>query len=349
MEWVIVATSLCFFNNKGGVGKTTLTCNIASYLATVHRKRVLIVDTDPQCNATQYILSFDDTEDLFGSKSENTVLDVILPLEEGNANINFEIVPIKQEFNRFNVDLLPGHPKIALFEDKFSRAWLDLNNDIGALRTTNWCYQLNSYFSDDYDIIIYDVGPSLGALNRTILLGCDFFVSPMGCDTFSIMGINNISDWLRDWHALYAANLGFIKERKPELVEKYEADLVNSINSQSKFIGYTIQQYIVTRSSGSRARPTKAFEKILEKIPGEVSSNLNRFTPEKLDENKLRLGDVPHLYSLVPLSQSANTPIFLLEGKDGLVGSQYAQLNNYKEMIDSITHNLLENIKESGL
>lgn len=336
--------SLCFFNNKGGVGKTTLTCNIASYLATAHHKRVVIVDADPQCNATQYILSDDESLDLFESSTSSTLLDVISPLDEGVADLNLDIEFISGAVNRFNVDLLPGHPKVSLFEDKFSRSWLDLNNEVGALRTTNWCHQLNEHLSNIYDVIIYDVGPSLGALNRTVLLGCDYFISPMGCDTFSIMGINNIADWLRDWHSLYTANLNIIKERKGNLVQKYEDSIVHDIKFKSQFIGYTIQQYIVTKSAGKRTRPTKAYEKILNEIPAQINSNLHAYTPKELKEEMLRLGDVPHLYSLVPLSQSANVPIFLLEGKDGLVGSQYTQLNNYKVMLDIISGNLLTNI-----
>jgi cellulose biosynthesis protein BcsQ len=47
--------SITVFNNKGGVGKTTLLCNLASYFAIRLRKKVLIVDADPQCNATTYL------------------------------------------------------------------------------------------------------------------------------------------------------------------------------------------------------------------------------------------------------------------------------------------------------
>ncbi|WP_202813702.1 AAA family ATPase [Rhizobium ecuadorense] len=52
--------SIAFFNNKGGVGKTTLLCNLAAYLALIKKKKVLVVDADPQCNATQLML--DETE-----------------------------------------------------------------------------------------------------------------------------------------------------------------------------------------------------------------------------------------------------------------------------------------------
>jgi cellulose biosynthesis protein BcsQ len=52
--------SIAFFNNKGGVGKTTLLCNVAAFLAREKDKKVLIVDADPQCNATQLMLDDDD-------------------------------------------------------------------------------------------------------------------------------------------------------------------------------------------------------------------------------------------------------------------------------------------------
>ena len=87
-------------------------------------------------------------------------------------------------------------PEISELEDKLSNSWVTLNNDIGSLRITNWSNNLNEKLKKEYDFIIYDVGPSLGALNRTILLGCDYFVTPMGCDTFSIMGIKNIKNKL---------------------------------------------------------------------------------------------------------------------------------------------------------
>ena len=56
--------SLAFFNNKGGVGKTTLSCNMAFYFASAKGQRVLVIDCDPQCNATQLLLPDNIWEDL---------------------------------------------------------------------------------------------------------------------------------------------------------------------------------------------------------------------------------------------------------------------------------------------
>src|SRR5438128_5672808 len=55
--------SISMFNNKGGVGKTTLTCNVAAFFASQRYKRVLVVDCDPQCNCTQLVMGQEFTTD----------------------------------------------------------------------------------------------------------------------------------------------------------------------------------------------------------------------------------------------------------------------------------------------
>lgn len=60
--------SVAFFTNKGGVGKTTLVCNLAAYLANIKKKKVLLVDADPQTNATQYTFNDDVLEEIYDKK-----------------------------------------------------------------------------------------------------------------------------------------------------------------------------------------------------------------------------------------------------------------------------------------
>jgi len=346
-----MAINICFFNNKGGVGKTTLTCNVASYLATEFGKRVLLIDADPQCNSTQYILDLATYEDILNNKTYNTIIDIINPIKGGNSDINTAVVPLPANENRFNVDLIPGHPKFSLFEDKLGKSWLEMNNDIGSLRIMNWCYRLNKAFKDNYDIIVYDIGPSLGAINRTVLIGCDFFVTPMGCDTFSIMGISNISEWLKNCIELYAMNYNYILRKENDLVNEYSEYILPSdgINNQCRFAGYTVQQYIPTKTTKKGIRPTKAFEEIAKKIPGQINAELNFIKASWIEDDHLNLGQIPHLFSLVPLAQAANSPIFLLGSKDGINGSQYSQQRTYISILHEVSNNLLCNIGGSIL
>ena len=91
-----IMKSICFFNNKGGVGKTTLLCNVASYLATEISLRVLIVDADPQCNATQLIVGEEKVQrlDRLPQRSkqsrqirQETLFDVLRPVTIGDSSI----------------------------------------------------------------------------------------------------------------------------------------------------------------------------------------------------------------------------------------------------------------------
>ncbi len=77
--------SIAFFNNKGGVGKTTLVCNLAGYLAAERKKKVLVIDADPQCNATQYMFSELFVDKKYASKSNFTIYKIVQPLAAGKG------------------------------------------------------------------------------------------------------------------------------------------------------------------------------------------------------------------------------------------------------------------------
>ncbi|MDX3978849.1 ParA family protein [Shinella sp.] len=326
-----------FFNNKGGVGKTTLTGNIASYFASDLKKKVLIVDCDPQCNITQYILGDEKTIDLYWPKDQKgtarakTIMDVVQPIVDGDATINSGIKPIAHKGNRFSVDLVPGDPRFSLFEDQLSQAWNDIpSGKAGGFRVSNWLKSYLDTMSSKYDIVFVDVSPSLGAINRSVLLSCDNFITPLGADAFSLLGVRNISRWISTWTEYYEVGLQQAERFNAGMLERYGIE--TNLSIKSGYIGYTLQQYIAKSKEGIR-RPTKAYERILNDVPNEVAKHLSGFAPQQAD---LRLGDVPNLYSLIPLAQTVNAPIIALKSKDGLVGSQFSQAENYRAIIGSL-------------
>ena len=339
--------SICFFNNKGGVGKTTLTCNIAAHFAIELRKSVLLVDCDPQCNSTQLIVSDDVMQKLYRHRDTRsktgTILDVVRPLQVGDAGIDANIVPILASTNRFGVDLLAGHPRLSIAQDILSQAWSDTaGGNIGGLRRSNWCAALCASLTTRYDMVFFDIGPSLGSLNRTVLLGTQYFVSPMGADLFSIFGIRNIAEWLSHWLGIYATGFDLSSTNSPGALAEFNIEREPAI--RHGFVGYTVQQYI-TKSKGGVRRATKAYERLLGDIPNEVIDSLGKFSAVGTNAAAMHLGDVPHMYSLVPLAQSVNAPIRELIASDGLVGSQFKQRDKYTKNLNAIVQALAQNIE----
>lgn len=338
--------SIAMFNNKGGVGKTTLTCNISSYCSVIKKKRVLVVDCDPQCNASQLIMGEEfATEFYWNSDYESpitTIRDILRPIEDGDSDISKKIRPILSSKNRFNVDLLPGHPGFSIVEDRLGAAWHDLlGGDIGGIRKNNWNTEFCAHIADRYDLIFFDLGPSLGSINRSVLIGCDYFVTPMGADIFSILGVKNISNWIGHWAGLYENSINLSEQRNPGRLKNYNIN--KRPNVLNGYLGYTMQQYITKSKQGIR-RPTKAYEQIINAVPDVIQESMGELFGSNVSPDTAKLGDIPHLYSLIPLAQSVASPILDLKSNDGLVGAQYKQREEYEKIITGIANKLFMNL-----
>ncbi len=162
----------CFFNNKGGVGKTTLVANLAAELALSFNAKVLVVDADPQCNLTQYVLSDELTNEIYSADNIDSIYSVIRPLSFGKGYESE--LPIRKS-DDFGFDIIIGDPRLALQEDLLAGDWRDAKGGgMRGLRTTFVFAELVKRAKElKYDFVFFDMGPSLGAINRAVLLTMD--------------------------------------------------------------------------------------------------------------------------------------------------------------------------------
>lgn len=325
--------SIAVFNNKGGVGKTTLLTNLASYLALRKDKRILIIDADPQCNATQSVFGDEQVESFYSKRKSFTIQNVVKPLSKGTGFA--EKVQVEHSEN-YGIDILVGDPELGLAEDLLATDWVQgTAGNVRGIRTTLLFTQVLESFKD-YDFVFFDMGPSLGSINRSVLLSCDYFMTPMSLDIFSLKAIENISKSLNNWKTKYERGLEDIENPLDELE-------VEDPSWGLKFSGYVTQQYTFKRDANGDMRPVKAFERIMEKVPQAINRHL---AGEEQDASSLNLGSIPTLHSLVPLSQNSRKPIFALTGKDGVVGAHFTKVKEFESIISDISERLMENVGE---
>jgi cellulose biosynthesis protein BcsQ len=325
--------SIAVFNNKGGVGKTTLLCNLAAHLALRGNHKVLVVDADPQCNATQNLFP-DEVVDGIYEDNEFTVDTVIRPLVQGKGFSN-DLTPRRSD--SFGVDVIAGDPRLALTEDLLATDWVQaVGGNTRGLRTS-FVFSNLLEKCQEYDLVLFDMGPSLGAINRAVLLSTDFFILPMSIDIFSLRAMENISSSVSKWKRQLESGLDQNHELEELEISDPRWDL--------KFAGYVSQQYTAKRDASGNRRPVKAYEELMLRIPVAIEKNfVDAEQPDGLTATDYDLGTIPNLHSLIPMSQSSRKPIFELKGSDGVVGAHFQKVKEYEAIIAEISSSLVTNI-----
>lgn len=334
-----MATAIAFFNNKGGVGKTTLACNFASHLAVEHGLRVVVVDADPQANATQLLLEDAQWEAIYEDRraaEERTLLRSLRQIRAGDSTVQggleLHVSP------RFGVDVVAGHPSLSTVEDLLSRSWADLRaGDLGGARRSNWVRELVKVISPEPEVVIFDLGPSLGALNRSVLVGCDYFVTPVAADLFSLYALENIGEWVASWLGDYDDAI----HRMSEHSDVASWGVQRELPIGRGWAGYSVQQYLAKSLGGGSIRGVKSYERYNAQIP-QRAEVLNRFASPNV--STLSLGVVPNMFSMIPLAQSAHSPIADLKPVDGVRGAQVSQRIRYLAQLQQVFARLAENV-----
>lgn len=324
-----MAKSIAFFNNKGGVGKTTLLCNVAAYAAMEYELKVLVIDADPQCNATQYMFDDKKLSYFYEETSSFTLFNVIKPLSLGKGysrDLTISHSP------RFEVDVLPGDPRLALTEDLLAKDWGSaIGGDSRGIRTTLMFAELMRR-CEDYDVVFFDVGPSLGSINRAVLLGSDFFVAPMSIDIFSVKAIDNIAAWIEKWRKQWVVGIENVEDP-----DEVESALARSFG----FLGYAWQHYIAKADATGAKRAVNAYEKIMRQFEEIMATQLSAVTPIDNPSSSFALGAIPNLHSLIPMSQSARAPVFGLKAADGVRGAHFSKVKDARETFGDVADEIL--------
>lgn len=318
--------SIIFFNNKGGVGKTTTVYHVAWMLSELGVKTIAI-DLDPQSNLTSMFLNPERLEDIYENNLPITILDSINPVVSGDP-----YKPVHIENINDDLGLILGNLSLSIFEDKLSDAWLkSLGGDSYSFRLISIFNTIINEASKKFEaeIVLIDVGPNLGAINRAVTISSDFIIMPVASDLFSLQGIKNLGQTLTKWKKDWAQR----KEQEPTNVS-FEIP-----SKDSKPIGYIVMQY-----SAKESRPVKSYLKWANRIPSFYSDYVlgADIQTNTVEEDIYCISLLKHYRSLAPMSMEAHKPIFLLKPADGAIGAHvYAVQKSYEEY-ETLTRNILD-------
>lgn len=303
--------TLAFLNNKGGVGKTTLVYNLA-WMYQELGVPVIAVDLDPQANLTAAFLPDSRLEEIWpeGEPHPHSLLGAVRPLLDRLGDLG---EPPLETVTR-NLALVPGDLGLSLFEDRLADAWrrcLDDNqseaHDAFRVMTAFYRTAVRAAEIRGARLVLIDVGPSLGALNRAALVASDFLVVPLGADLYSSQGLANLGPALESWRKGWKKRL---EENVPPGLTLPSGDM--------QPIGYVILQHAVRMD-----RPVKAYQRWVERIPGVYHEKIlgePRGVPLPSPDPH-QLATLKHYRSLMPMAQDARKPMFLLRPADGAIGS----------------------------
>jgi chromosome partitioning protein len=330
--------TLALFNNKGGVGKTSLTYHLAWAFAQQGR-RVLVVDLDPQANLTSLFLDDDRLEALWPEgEHPETVLGAISPILEGTGDVRApHLEPIEDSDGR--ISLVAGDLGLGHFEAKLAESWpRTLDRHVDALRVTTALYRMTRLAAEAHaaDVVFVDVGPNLGSLNRAALLAVGHVLVPLVPDLFSMQGLRNLGPTLRTWRAEWAARVALFPATKVALPH---APMLPA--------GYIVQQLALRRGTAS----PRAYARWSARIPSEYARHVlgeTADTTAEMPADPACLARLKHYRSLMLMAMEARKPIFALRSADGALGAHLAAVRDceadFVRLVRQIENRILEDV-----
>jgi cellulose biosynthesis protein BcsQ len=297
--------TLALFNNKGGVGKTTLAYHLGFMFAELGH-RVVLADLDPQANLSTMCLTEQRLEAIWELKPRPTIYGAIELLRRGLG----DVAPPSPEGVTGQIVLITGDLQLSELEDDLSQVWPKCNDgDERAFRVTTSLHRVVAEVGrrSGAALAVLDVGPNFGAINRAALIAADYVIVPVAPDLFSMQGLQNVGPRLDTWRWDWRTRC----DAAPEL--DFEIP-----RGQMEPLGY-----VVARHSVYAGGAVKAFQRWIDRMPAVYRESLRQPAAPGLDvtTDPYCLAQLKDYRSLMPMAQEARRPMFLLKPADGAIGA----------------------------
>jgi cellulose biosynthesis protein BcsQ len=324
--------TIAFFNNKGGVGKTTLVYHLASMFAELG-VRVLAADLDPQANLTTMSLSLD-TLDALEDRRLPTIYDVVAPAISGDSPVAPTVFEVSDRFG-----LLLGDLDLSFLEDALSGAWADGRNDSPLVRSRGMRITAalakavrDAGRNHEAELALIDVGPNLGAINRAAILAADCVIVPVAPDIFSLKGLTNVGKSLTSWRSGWASRAS---------------------ETEAPGDGWPIGDmaplgYIVSRFSIYKGENARHFRYWIDQVPRVFQHDIlgdPSPAPLTVAEDAKSLAWLKDYHSLMAMAHQVRKPVFRLKPSDGAIGGHQKAVSAAYQDFSALAYGIAETIE----
>lgn len=294
---------ITLYNNKGGVSKTTTLFNLAVYLAQ-EEKKVLLVDCDPQCNITE--LFFAANEDIENPEIElpgTSIYKTLYPRFTGEkAKIDVNDIELCEHNLYTNLSLIKGDLEFARAETYFSTAWNQaVTENIHEKNTyvvfNNLLQELGQQKSFDY--ILCDVGPSTGAITRTVILACDEIVVPLVPDRFCFQAVRLLGSVINEW-----------EKRHSHICETLTPFGIQPFLGKPKLAGAIIQNFKIHSAAKAKNTYIEWQKKISFEIQNKLVSENGIEAKSSFNPEQPYIATIRDVGPLAPVAQAFGRAIF---------------------------------------